>query len=205
MTSKIRALTGGLLAAAALGISSGASAQSGQNGIAGGASAAKSSGASFIGVAIGKSSYRTSCGNVAGLTCSNSGTSYSITAGNMITRNVGIELSYLDLGKANRAGGNVSARGLNLSAVGRLPLGDSFGLEGKVGATYGVTHVNVPNVSALSSGRDSGFGLGYGIALDVNVARGLHGAVGWEQHDFHFAGQGSSKVRNVTVGLAYVF
>jgi hypothetical protein len=60
-------------------------------------------------------------------------------------------------------------------------------------------------VAGIASGRDRGFGLGYGVALDVNVARGVHGSIGWEQHDFHFAGQGRSAVRNVTLALGYTF
>jgi hypothetical protein len=86
-----------------------------------------------------------------------------------------------------------------------LTLGDSVGLSGKVGATYGITHVSAVADAGLPSGRDKGLGLGYGVALDVNVIRGIHGAVGWEQHDFHFAGQGTSKVKNVTLALGYTF
>jgi hypothetical protein len=123
----------------------------------------------------------------------------------MITENLGIELSAMNLGKADRAGGSVSARGINLSAVGRIPLGDVLAVEGKVGPTYGVTHVNAIEASGLPSGRASGLGLGYGVALDVNVTHGLHGAIGWEQHDFHFVGQGRSEVRNVTLALGYTF
>jgi hypothetical protein len=166
---------------------------------------ARSARDTFIGIAIGKPTYSTSCGNIAGLSCSNNGTSVSVTAGNMFTRNWGAELSYLDLGKADRAGGSVDARGINLSVVGRLPLGDNFAFEGKVGATYGVTHVNVDPLSGLTSGRASGMGVGYGVAFDVNFPRGLTGSVGWEQHDFHFAGQGMSTVKNITLGLAYRF
>ena len=123
----------------------------------------------------------------------------------MFTENLGAEISLLNFGTADRANGGVSARGINLSAVGRVPLGDSFGIEGKLGTTYGVTHVNAAALSGVSSGRDKGFGLAYGVAFDVNIARGLHGAIGWEQHDFHFAGQGTSNVKNITVGLAYAF
>ena len=111
----------------------------------------------------------------------------------------------MNLGKADRAGGSVIARGVNLSAVGRLPLGDVFALEGKVGPTYGVTKVSVPVASGLPSGRARGVGLGYGVALDVNISRGLHGSIGWEQHDFKFAGQGRSKVQNVTLSVGYMF
>jgi hypothetical protein len=43
------------------------------------------------------------------------------------------------------------------------------------------------------------------VALYVNVARGIHGSIGWEQHGFKFAGQGRSNVRNVTLALGYTF
>ena len=202
MTTKFRALSSAALAAAALGISCGAFAQSSIGN--GTESSSPKSGDSFVGVNIGKATYGTSCG-VAGLTCQNNVTSYSVTAGDMFTENLGAEISLLNFGTADRANGGVSARGINLSAVGRVPLGDSFGIEGKLGTTYGVTHVNAAALSGVSSGRDKGFGLAYGVAFDVNIARGLHGAVGWEQHDFHFAGQGTSNVKNITVGLAYAF
>ena len=206
MTSKFRALTHGAVAMAALGIAFGACAQSSQSSLAKEiGDAGPQAGKSFIDLSVGKATYNTSCGNVAGLTCSRGTTSYSLTAGNMITDNVGVELSAMNLGKADIAGGSVIARGINLAAVGRVPLGDSFAIEGKVGPTYGVTHVTAATEAGLVSGRAAGLGLGYGVALDVNVARGLHGSLGWEQHDFKFAGQGRSNVKNLTLALGYTF
>lgn len=206
MTSPSRALFQGAAALAALVIAGGACAQSAQPSLANSIGDAENKqGNSFIGIAVGRAQYGTSCGSVAGLTCQRGTTSYSLTAGNMFTDNVGIELSAMNLGKADRAGGSVIARGINLSAVGRLPLGDSLAVLGKVGTTYGVTRVSAPSGTGVATGRDSGFGLGYGVALDLNVERGLHGSVGWEQHDFHFVGQGKSNVRNVTVALGYTF
>ena len=206
MTSALRALTHGAVAAAALGIAAGACAQSSQSSLAKeiGDSRPQAS-KSFIDLSVGKSTYNTSCGNVAGLTCSRGTTSYSLTAGNMVTDNVGVELSAMNLGRADRAGGSVIARGINLAAVGRVPLGDSFAIEGKVGPTLGVTHVSTVEASGLPSGRARGVGLGYGVALDMNVARGWHGSVGWEQHDFKFVGQGRQAVKNVTLALGYTF
>jgi len=206
MTSKLRALGHGAIAGAALVIAAGACAQDSQSSLAreiGGAR--QQAGKSFVDLSVGKSTYNTSCGNVAGLTCSRGTTSYSLTAGNMVTDNVGVELSAMNLGKADRAGGSVIARGINLSAVGRLPLGDHFALEAKVGPTWGITKVSAPVNSGLGSGRASGIGLGYGVAFDVDFARGLHGSVGWEQHDFKFAGQGRSDVHNVTLSVGYTF
>jgi hypothetical protein len=206
MTSNIRALAHGAVAMAALVFAAGACAQSPQPGLAKEVGDPSSqAGKSFIDLSVGKATYGTSCGNVSGLTCSRGTTSYSLTAGNMITENLGVELSAIDLGKVDRAGGSVMARGINLSAVGRVPVGDIFAVEGKVGTTYGVTHVSAAQDTGLSTGRDSGFGLAYGAALDVNVARGLHGSIGWEQHDFHFVGQGTSKVKNITLALGYTF
>ncbi len=206
MTSTLRAISHGAVAIAALGIAFGACAQSSQSSLSRdiGDSSSKA-GKSFIDLAIGKSTYNTSCGNVAGLSCSRGTTSYSLTAGNMVTDNVGVELSAMNFGKDDRAGGSVQARGLNLSAVGRVPLGEWFAVEGKVGPTFGVTKVSAPTMSGIDSGKQRGLGLGYGVALDVNVARGLHGSVGWEQHDFKFAGQGRSAVSNVTLALGYTF
>jgi OOP family OmpA-OmpF porin len=203
MAEKLRAHQRIAGAAAALGLCAGAFAQSPYPGT--GSSTQPRKGDTFIGIAIGKPHYETSCGNISGLSCSNNGTSVSITAGNMFSEYWGAELSYLDLGKADRAGGSVDARGLNLSLVGRVPLGDNFDIAGKVGATYGITHVNANPLAGLMNGRDSGWGLGYGVAVNVHFARGLSASVGWEQHDFQFAGQGTSAVKNVTLGLAYRF
>ncbi len=203
MTSTLRAFVHGAVAMSALVLAVGACAQSSLAREIG--DAGPQAGRSFIDLAVGKSTYNTSCGSVAGLTCSRGTTSYSLTAGDMITSNLGIELSAMNLGRADRAGGSVIARGVNLSAVGRLPLGDSLALEGKIGPTFGVTRVSAAPAAGIPSGRDSGLGLGYGVALDLDVAHGLHGSVGWEQHDFHFVGQGTSSVRNITLALGYRF
>jgi hypothetical protein len=205
MTSHLRALGHGAIAMAALGIAFGACAQSSQSGLAREIGNSSSGGKAFIDLSIGRAAYGTSCGHVAGLTCQRGTTSWSLAGGNMITENVGIELTALALGKVHRAGGSVFARGLNLSAVGRIPLGEIFAVEGKVGPTFGVTHVTSVEAAGLPSGRDTGLGLGYGVALDLDVSRGLHGSVGWEQHDFHYVGQGRSEVKNVTLALGYTF
>jgi OOP family OmpA-OmpF porin len=202
MTSQLRAPLRVAGAAAALVACMGACAQSSTYP---GTGSSSHKGDTFIGIVIGKPTYETSCGNIPGLSCANNGTSVSVTAGNMFMEYFGAELTYLNLGSADRAGGSVDARGLNLSVVGRLPIGEHFGLEAKVGPTYGRTHVNANPVAGLVNGLDTGWGLGYGVAFDVHFARGLSGSVGWEQHDFHFAGQGTSAVKNVTLGLAYTF
>src|SRR5262245_57637823 len=92
MSRAVRALHRVTIAAAALGSCARALAQATE----------PRAGDTFMGINIGKPTYSTSCGTLAGLSCSNNGTSVSVTAGDMITRNWGAELSYLDLGKADR-------------------------------------------------------------------------------------------------------
>jgi hypothetical protein len=202
MSTPFRALTTGAAAVAALGLSFAVHAQAADDDAR--SHVAPQKGDTFVGLNIGKASYGTSCG-VAGLTCQNNVTSYSVSAGNMFTRDFGAELALLNFGTAHRADGGVTARGINLSAVARLPLGDYFGLDAKVGTTYGVTHVSALDNAGVPTGRAKGFGLAYGGAFDIDITHGLRGQIGWEQHDFHFAGQGTSNVRNVTVGLACSF
>ena len=54
----------------------------------------------------------------------------------------GFELGYTDFSQVNRAGGRTKANGVNLSLIGKLPLGDAFNLLGKVGTLYGRTDVS---------------------------------------------------------------
>src|SRR5262249_17372860 len=99
-----------------------------------------SGGNTYVGIGVGRSSFETSCGNIPGLSWSRSATSWTVTAGDMITRYWGAQLSYIDLGRADRAGGSVAARGINASLVGRWPVADSLSLTGRIGSTYGITH-----------------------------------------------------------------
>ena len=82
------------------------------------------------------------------------------------------------MGKAVRAGGNTWARGLNLSVIGNLPIGDRFSVFGRVGGTYGWTKTE-SNTSSLQSGKDRGVGLAYGLGINFNLSTnwGLRGAL----------------------------
>lgn len=198
-TTPIAALRRGLLSAAAAGAACGAHAQSSVP------DAHWRAGSSYGAIAVGRSHFGTSCGTVAGLTCRNAGTAVSLAAGDMFTDHVGAELSYLDFGHADRAGGSVRARALGLALVGRLPLGDRLQARGKVGGTFGVTHTSAAPAAGLPTGRATGWGLGYGVGLDYHISRRLDASVEWQRHDLHFAGQGTSPVSLVTAGVGFRF
>ncbi len=163
------------------------------------------SGTSYGGISVGQSRFGTNCGSVAGLTCRKTGTAVSLTAGDMFTDYLGAELSYVNFGHADRAGGTVSAQGIDLALVGRLPVNDQLSAFAKVGGTYGITHVDASTDAGLVSGRESGFGLGYGAGLTYNISRTFNASLEWQRHDMHFAGQGTSGVSMVTAGIGFRF
>ena len=198
-TTHIAALRRGLLSAALAGAACGAHAQSSVP------DASWHAGSSYGAIAVGRSHFGTSCGTVAGLTCRNAGTAVSLTAGDMFTEHLGAELSYLNFGHADRAGGSVRAQALDLALVGRLPVTDRLEVKGKVGATYGITHTSAAIDAGLSTGRATGWGLGYGVGLDYHINRRLDASVEWQRHDLHFAGQGTSPVSMVTAGVGFRF
>ena len=128
------------VAAASLALAAGAQAQSSS-------SSAKSdytlygSGNSYVGFNAGLTDYSLNDGT--GLFGSDKrSTTYNIYAGSYFREsNLGMELGYTDFGRVTRAGGTTKADGINLSLIGRMPLGSSFNLLGKVGTTYSRTDV----------------------------------------------------------------
>ena len=164
-----------------------------------------SDGSSYGSVSVGRSHFGTSCGNVAGLTCRSSGTAASLTAGDMFSEHLGAEVSYLNFGSAQRAGGTVSAQALDVAVVGRLPVGEHLVFRGKVGATWGRTKVSASTAAGLVTGRETGWGLGYGVGADYRLTRRLDATLEWQRHDLRFAGQGTSPVSMVTAGIGYRF
>ena len=92
----------------------------------------------YVGLGAGASRYDLRSGS-GGFDFDDGGSAIKLYAGAFFHPNLGLELGYLDLGKARRIGGNSSARGLNFSLVGRLPLGTQLDLQGKLGIAMGDT------------------------------------------------------------------
>src|SRR5512133_1299548 len=57
----------------------------------------------YVGINLGSSDYDTPCGSVGG--CDNTDLAGKIYTGGMINRYLGVELGYLHMGEADRAGG----------------------------------------------------------------------------------------------------
>lgn len=157
---------------------------------------------SYLGLNLGRSHYNLRCGSTSFL-CDDTDNSVHVYAGTMVDNFWGVELGYLNMGRIARAGGDTRAQGLNLSLVGKAPLGRSFGVFGKVGTTYGRTETSALASSGIAAGTERGFGLSYGAGVSYDFTPRLSATLQWDSHDFRFAGSGRDPVRSTSLGLQY--
>ncbi len=156
----------------------------------------------YLGLSLGRSRYSVDCGGVA-FVCDKSDQSVKVTAGAMSGNFWGVELGYLDLGRIARAGGTTKAQGLNLSLVGKAPVGWQFSVFGKVGATYGRTETSALAGSGIAAGTERGMGLSYGAGVSYDFTPRLSATLEWDSNDFRFASGGRDPVRSTSLGLQY--
>ena len=192
-----RTFSAGILAVAALTAAMGAQAQTSNYSLYG-------PGASYVGVNVGRSDY--SLDNGFSLFGSDKNdTAYGINTGSYFNENFGAELGYTNFGKVGRGGGETKAQGINFSLIGKLPLSAQFNLLGKLGTTYSRTEVSANPLSGLSTGKDSGFGVSYGIGAEYLFNPQLSAVLQYDEHRMKFAGTGRDRVSATTVGLRYRF
>lgn len=193
-------ITNLVLAAAALTMAAGAQAQSNANSMMG---SMYTPGSSYIGLNAGRSNFK--LGNGAGAFASdNKDNAYSIYAGSYFNPNFGLELGYVDFGKISRGGGNTRAEGVNLSLVGKLPVSQAFSLTGRVGGTYSRSSVSSAFGSGVASGKESGFGVSYGLGAEYAFNNNWAAVVQYDEHDVKFVSS-KENVNTVSVGLKYRF
>ncbi|MBH1957476.1 outer membrane beta-barrel protein [Polaromonas sp.] len=196
MKSLHRTFSAAVLAVAALTAAAGAQAQSNYSLYA--------PGSGYVGLNAGQSSY--SLGNGLSLfSADDHDTAYNIYTGSFFNQNFGAELGYTDFGKIDRAGGRTKAEGINLSLVGRVPVSQSFNLLGKLGTTYGRTDVSSLPGSGVASGKETGFGVSYGLGAEYVFNPQLSAVLQYDEHRLKFAGEGRDSISATTVGLRYRF
>lgn len=97
------------------------------------------------------------------------GDSLSFTGGYRMSRGFAAEVSQVDLGKFESSFGgsaiSTEVSGLNLSAVGLLPIGDRVDLFGKLGLFMSKTTVNA--FGAKGSTDDTALSYGFGAAAHI--------------------------------------
>ena len=159
--------------------------------------------AGYVGLNIGQSKYDLRSG-IGGFAFDDSDTAFKIYTGGYFNPYFGVELGYLHAGEATRIGGTTKAQGLNLSLIGRAPLGEQFDVFAKLGTTYGRTRTSGFSGTGVATGKDSGFGLSYGLGVRWAFTPQWAAVLEWERHRFHFA-DGRSDVDLTSLGLQYRF
>ncbi|RYG09664.1 MAG: hypothetical protein EON92_14230, partial [Burkholderiales bacterium] len=149
-------------------------------------------GSGYIGLNAGRSDFNLGSGT--GLFSSDDNDdAYNIYAGSYFSQYFGAEIGFTDFGKVGRLGGTTKAEGINLSLVGRLPLSQAFSLTGKVGTTYGRTNVRTSTLSGVAGGKETGWGLSYGIGAEYAFTPAWSAVVQYDEHKLDFAGSGDER------------
>ena len=157
----------------------------------------------YIGLSGGRSQYDLATGP-AGLAYDDTDTAWKLSAGGYFHRNVGVEVSYLDFGRAYRLDGRTKAQGINLSLVGRAPIGERLELFAKAGTTYSRTSTSAQPVYGLRAGKNSGMGLSYGVGASWGFTPNIAAVLEWERHRLRFADD-TAPADMATVGVRYKF
>lgn len=157
----------------------------------------------YFGLSAGRSKYDLNTGPM-GMESDNSDTAWKLYTGGFFHPNWGLEVGYVNAGKARRLGGDTEAHGINLSLVGRAPVSQQFDVFGKVGTTYGRTRTGGFSGLGVQTGKEDGFGLSYGLGARWTFNPQWAAVIEWESHRFKFA-DGNDDVKMTTVGLQYRF
>lgn len=147
---------------------------------------------SHFGVSAGQSKFDASC--VGSGNCDRKDTGFKIYGGGDFRDWLGLEIAYMDFGKAKLGIADEKAQSLNLSAVVGLPLGANSSIFAKGGAAY--TRATI--VGAHNNGWEPSWGAGAAIG----IARNWQVRLDWDRVRFEVPG-GKDNVDMVTAGLQY--
>jgi OOP family OmpA-OmpF porin len=130
---------------------------------------------------------------------------YGGLAGYQYNKNLAVEAQFTGVGKATDIAGNtVKADALSLTAVGLLPLNDSFELLGKLGVAS--TKTTTSGLGAnLGTSRT---GLTYGLGAQYNVTPNLGLRLVWDRYAVATTNAGIKSNANanvMTLGAVYQF
>lgn len=145
--------------------------------------------------------------------CSTTATAFRIGGGYSFTRNLGVELSYADLGNVNPVYSpgyvqSTKATTLQAAITGSLPVGSGFSLIGKLG--FAQTRFKQAWTTGAASATDTNVAYGIGAQYDFSERVGLR----VQYEDFGkvgslpitaTSGTGRSRVGLLSAGLVYKF
>jgi OOP family OmpA-OmpF porin len=128
--------------------------------------------------------------------------------GYQFSRNLGLELAFVDLGKAGYSGtfsgspvtgGTVKTSGLNFSAVGTWPIGANVDFFGKIGFFAWESKASDVTGGIPFSGKADGTDLSFGVGGAYNITKNFSIRAEWEQF------KAVDNISMLSVGVAYKF
>lgn len=170
---------------------------------AGGASFLPYTSNGYVGLNVGRPEYKLGCN--AAFACDDPNASFHVYTGGSINDWLGVELGYLNMGRADRLGGTTRGQGLNLAVVGAVPVGQSFKVFGKVGTTWARTEVTASPAAGVATGDESDFGLAYGAGVEYALSNAWSLVAHWDRHRMKFAGDQRANVDAAGIGARLMF
>lgn len=155
----------------------------------------------YAGFNVGSADYERG-GCLPGASCDGNDTGFKLFAGGQLNRVLGLELSYLDLGKVGRNDGSTSAKGINLGLLVNAPIG-LLNLYGKLGVVFGWTHISSSRPSVLV-GKEADFNISYGLGVQVDLSRNWAIRADWDSYRLQFA-DGRDSVDLYSLGVVYKY
>jgi OOP family OmpA-OmpF porin len=165
----------------------------------------------YVGGSVGQSDIddNITTGLITSGTVDGTDTGYKLFGGYQFNQHFGLELAYVNLGKASYSGsfggapvtgGKVETSGINFSAVGTLPLNPSFALFGKVGMfAWEAKASDVTNGAPFSATND-GTDVSYGIGASFNITKNISARAEWERFKLD-----SSDADLLSIGIVFRF
>ena len=145
-------------------------------------------------------------------------TGYKLFGGYQFNKNFALEGGYFDLGKfgytattvpAGTLSGNIKLKGLNLDAVGILPITEKFSAFGRVGVNHAQTTGSFAGTGAVSvlnpnpSKRDTNYKFGLGLQYAITEALSVRAEA--ERYRVNDAVGRKGHIDLLSVGLVYRF
>ena len=161
-------------------------------------------GSAYIGFNVGQSNLNLNNGNGT-FGIERSKNTYNLYGGSYFNEFIGLEVGYADFGRINRGGGQTKADGFNLGLVGKLPLGSSFNLLGRLGTTYGRTDVSSSITSGVVAGKETGWGSSYGVGAEFLFNPQMSVVLQYDEYNLKFAGGTRDRINTTSLGLRYRF
>jgi OOP family OmpA-OmpF porin len=161
----------------------------------------------YIGGAYGMSSFDIDTAGITNPSVDDSDSGFKIFGGYQFSRNWGVEVGYVDFGKAGLSGsmlgipftGDLGVTALTVAGTGTMPMNESFSLLGKVGMWNWDAKASVAALGTAGSASDSGTDLFFGVGLRYNLSKSLGLQLEVEQYS------GDDSITYTSLGLRYKF